>query len=129
MMSFKDCSEKRLTKLPVAWRPPFDNLMGGTAEGAAMILDFRLERELHFSSANTTVTASVSVGGIVQETDCFACQYDFPIILSKPGRIYGEDPLHALSLCLKHIRALIDNESADDNMDIWWLEPGDHGGF
>jgi hypothetical protein len=58
----------------------------------------------------------------------YRCDFSLPI-LAGDRHIYGEDALHALELCLRHIRGMILSARVDMGMDIWWATPGDNGGF
>ena len=71
----------------------------------------------------------LTIGGVHQVSEYWACLYNMPVIHTKQRQIHGVDPIYALTLCLGHIRRLIDSAAADENIEIWWLERGDHGGF
>jgi hypothetical protein len=93
-----------------------------------MEIDFRFERVLQFESEGRQFTGVVRIGGISEVDGAFACRFSISVLDNKEREIYGEDPLHALILCLRHISRLIDMVVAD-GMKIWWLAPGDCGGF
>jgi hypothetical protein len=42
------------------------------------------------------------------------------------GKIFGDDAIQALTLCFIHLD-LIFRMSADEGLDVWWVERGDNG--
>jgi hypothetical protein len=96
-------------------------------------IDFIIQRKLHLSSRRSgqkTKTSIVSIGGIERMPGGHdACYFKVPLHSRKRKKIYGEDPMQALLLCLRHVRELIQTEMEHRNVDIWWVKKGDGGGF
>jgi hypothetical protein len=94
-----------------------------------MKLGFTLERELKFERNKQIALGKIRIGGIRKIKGAYACSFLFPFDSEKERHIYGEDPIQALTLCLKTDRALIDSAAGATGMKIWWLDRRDHGGF
>ncbi len=93
-------------------------------------LPFKLERELHFRIGGQPSTGKLIVGGVVwvEPKKKWACEYSLAHVDPEGGRIYGADPLDALSKALDFLSSLI-RGSEDDGLIVWWQTEGDHGGL
>jgi hypothetical protein len=93
-------------------------------------LPFKLERELHFRIGGRPSTGKLCVGGIrwLEDKQKWACDWSLAHVHPEDGRIYGADPLDALTKTLDFISSLI-RGSEDDGLVIWWKVEGDHGGL
>jgi hypothetical protein len=91
---------------------------------------FKLERELHFRVGGEHSTGKLTVGGVswVEAKKKWACEYSLAHINPEGGRIYGTDPLDALSKALDFLSSLI-RGSEEDGLIVWWQTEGDHGGL
>ena len=91
---------------------------------------FRLERELNFRIRGHPSTGRLVVGGIswVEAKNKWACEYSLAYVDPEGGRIYGSDPLDALSRALDFLSSLI-HGSEDDGLVVWWRTEGDHAGL
>ncbi len=88
-----------------------------------------VRRKLNFRFRGKHRTGFVRIGSIFQKANgMWACRCQLDFIYDIGGKIYGEDPLHALTNCLSFMRSLI-RGSEKDGWKIWWLYKGDHGGF
>jgi hypothetical protein len=95
-----------------------------------MKLDFSITRELNLDEGGKINTITASIGGIDQmKSGEYACYFEIPSVSRGRKKIYGEDPVQALTLCLKHVGELLRLEMESRNVEIWWAERGDHGGF
>jgi hypothetical protein len=94
------------------------------------ILPFKLERELHFRIRGQHSTGKLSVGGIswVEGKKKWACDYSLGHVDPDGGRIYGADPIQALTATLDFLSSLI-RGSEDDGLIVWWQVEGDHAGL
>ncbi|MGZ4972389.1 MAG: hypothetical protein ACXWDN_06475 [Limisphaerales bacterium] len=92
--------------------------------------DFKLERDLHFRIRGQPSTGKLLVGGVswVEEKKKWACAYSLAHVVPEGGRIYGDDPLDAVSKTLDFLSSLI-RGSEDDGLVVWWKVEGDHGGL
>ena len=83
-----------------------------------------VRRKLHFSFRGKHRTGFVTIGSIFQKSNgVWACRCRIAVILHRAANTYGEDPLQALTLCLKFVRDLI-RGSEEDGWEIWWLGKG-----
>ena len=91
---------------------------------------FRLERELHFRIRGQPSTGKLIVGEVnwMEAKKKWACAYSLSHVDPEGGRIYGSDPLDALSKTLDFLSSLI-RGSEDDGLIVWWQTEGDHAGL
>ncbi len=93
-------------------------------------LPFKLERELHFRISGQPSTGKLSIGDItwLDERKIWACHWSITHIHPEVGRIYGADPIEALTRTLDFLSSLI-RDSEDDGLTVWWQVEGDHAGL
>jgi hypothetical protein len=93
-------------------------------------IDFRLERELHFRIRGEYSTGKLFVGDLALQEDKkrWACHWSLAHVHPEVGRIYGADPLAALTATLDFVSSLIRGSEAD-GLVIWWQTEGDHAGL
>lgn len=92
--------------------------------------NFKLERLLVIDRGASSKRVTATIGGVRRVDDhTYACDFTFPEIQSLPGHIYGEDAVQAVQLCFRHFAVVIDGLKNDHTADVWWLTPGDRGGF
>src|SRR5258708_3338637 len=91
-------------------------------------LDFIIERKLKFSVGGKITEGKIRIGGIKKFGKAYGC-YCFLSHITRTGKYsYGEDPLQALMLGLKHLQELLDSAVRQD-IEFWCDERGDNGGF
>jgi hypothetical protein len=93
-------------------------------------VSFRLERELHFRIRDEHSTGTMFIGDLVwlQDRNRWACHWSLAHVHPEVGRMYGTDPLEALTNTLDFLSSLI-RGSEDDGLILWWQVEGDHGGL
>jgi len=93
-------------------------------------IEFRLERELHFRIGGEHSTGNLYVGDLTWQEDKkrWACHWSLAVVHPEVGRIYGADPIAALTATLDFLSILI-RGSEDDGLVVWWQTEGDHGGL
>jgi hypothetical protein len=93
-------------------------------------IDFRLERDLNFRIGGEHSTGKLFVGDLVWQEDKkrWACHWSLAYVHPEIGRIYGLDPLAALTNTLDFLSSLI-RGSEDDGLIVWWQKEGDHAGL
>jgi hypothetical protein len=93
-------------------------------------LPFRLERELHFRVGGQLSTGKLIIGGVtwVEAKKKWACDYSLAHVVPDGGRVYGADPLDAVSKALDFLSSLI-RGSESDGLIVWWQAEGDHAGL
>jgi hypothetical protein len=93
-------------------------------------IEFRLERELHFRIRGNYSTGKLFVGDLAWQEDrkCWACHWSLAYVHPEVGRIYGADPLAAVTRTLDFLSSLIRGSEAD-GLVVWWEFEGDHGGL
>jgi len=93
-------------------------------------IEFRLERELHFRIDGEYSTGKLFVGDLTWQEDKrrWACHWSLAHVHPEVGRIYGADPLAALTATLDFLSGLIGGSEAD-GLVVWWKIDGDHGGL
>jgi hypothetical protein len=52
-----------------------------------------------------------------------------PFIFAKPKRIYGQDAVQSLMLCLDFVGELLESEMESRDVNVWWVKRGDASGF
>ena len=89
------------------------------------------ERELNIGFRdNPTHKGKLVIGEIVfvKERNQWGCFWFIDNIHTARSKIYGDDPLHALTACLDFVSTFIRGTELD-GWTIFWQKPGDHGGF
>ena len=64
-------------------------------------MEHTFQREVHVSRSGRTVKHTVLVGPVERTAHEFACHCAVPFLDSHKARIYGEDALQAIQLCLR----------------------------
>ena len=97
---------------------------------AVNIIEFRLERELQFRIGGEHSTGKLFVGDLTWQEDRkrWACHWSLAQVHPEVGRLYGADPLDALTATLDFLSSLI-RGSEDDGLIVWWQTEGDHAGL
>lgn len=97
-----------------------------------MLVDypFQLERPLQFQIGGKVTTGHLFVGNIrwLEDKKQWACHWSISHIHPEVGRLYGSDPLGALTTALDFISSLI-RGSEKDGLIVWWKKRGDHAGI
>jgi hypothetical protein len=94
-----------------------------------MMLNFTIERTLHFVIQGQHQTGHVRIGPIEEHhPGRWDCHCSISFVSPEPSRIPGVDPLDALNRCLQFVGRLL-RGSEKDGLVLWWQAPGDHGGF
>lgn len=89
----------------------------------------KCERELNFIIKGQTVQGKVSIGDIFQDREGrWRCAWSISYISPETNSIIGDDALSAFVRTLDFVRQLI-RGSEEDGLQVWWKQPGDHGGF
>ena len=93
-------------------------------------IEFRLERELQFRIGGEHSTGRLFVGDLTwhEERQHWTCHWSIAHIHPEIGRLYGPDPLAALTKTLDFLSSLI-RGSEEDGLVVWWQSEGDHGGL
>lgn len=94
-------------------------------------LNITLERELNIKFRDQSAhKAKLVIGEIVfvEARHQWGCYWYIDIIHTKQSKIYGDDPLHALTTCLDLVSAFIRGTELD-GWTIYWQKEGDHGGL
>lgn len=93
-------------------------------------LPFKLERELHFRIRGQHSTGKLFVGDItwLEEKKKWACHWSIAHVHPEVARLYGADPLDALTKTLDFLSSLI-RGSEDDGLTVWGQDEGDHAGL
>jgi hypothetical protein len=92
--------------------------------------EFSIERVVHVEQHGKSTTETISIGGIEQKNSgSYSCYYHIPFISSDRKRIHGADAVQALMLCLNFVGELLKMEMESTDLNVWWVKPGDAGGF
>ena len=91
---------------------------------------FRLERSLKYEIGGKIEQGTLSVGNILwlPERKKWVCEWSISFIHPEIGRLYGDDPLEALTVSLDFLSDLI-RGSQRDGLPIWWKTKGDGCGL
>jgi hypothetical protein len=90
---------------------------------------FPIRRTINVRHNGSHVRGELTVGDIRQlEDGRWACGFFVPAIAEYPSKIYGDDPLQALTRCLWFLNDLIRKHEAD-GWEVWWQHEGDHAGL
>lgn len=94
------------------------------------IIEFKLERNLQFRIGGELSTGKLYVGDLAWQEDKqqWACHWSLAHVHPEIGRVYGADPLSALTTALDFLSILI-RGSEDDGLVVWWQTEGDHAGL
>jgi hypothetical protein len=92
--------------------------------------NFRLERPLHFRIGDALTLGQLFVGDIqwLDDRKAWACHWSISHVHPEIGRLYGGDPLQALTATLDFVASLI-RGSERDGLVVWWQQEGDHAGM
>lgn len=90
-----------------------------------------LRRTVHVRRGEKEVQVVVEVGPVYEvEEGYWCCDYKCGDLYGdKPTHIAGEDGIQALQLCLRFLDLTFSGAAEDGVWEVWWNEPGDHGGF
>jgi hypothetical protein len=90
----------------------------------------QLTRPLNFEIQGQIKEGSVRIGDLewIPGRCQWACHWSISHIHPEDGRIYGKDPLEALTNALDFVSSLIRGSEAD-GLGVWWQNRGDHGGL
>lgn len=94
-------------------------------------MDFKLTRRLHIAPpGGLTTEGDVTIWSLRfdESKAMWACQWSMDIVHPNRANVLGEDPMDAVSLCLRFLGTLIRGHE-NDGWRIHWLVEGDHGGF
>lgn len=94
------------------------------------IYSFELIREITFRKDDKQSPGEIMIGGIEwdEEKDVWGCKCRITFLHDDVIRLHQVDAMGALRACFKFISGLIAS-AEKDGVEIWWLEPGDHGGL
>src|SRR5262245_35865843 len=95
------------------------------------LLDGRIviERQLNCACVDPS-TAILRIEGVDQisghgsKATAWSCSWSLAPLHPTPQRIFGEDPLHALTNCLSFLRDLFERYQRS-GLTFWWLHEGD----
>ena len=92
--------------------------------------NLKLERNLTFIIEGQTKTGTLVIGDLewLESKSKWACHWSISYIHPEVGRIYGLDPLDALTKALDFLSSLI-RGSERDGLEVWWRQKGDHVGL
>lgn len=94
------------------------------------IIPLNIERELSFTRGDNTQTGKLILSRLefVEDRNAWACYWSLDFI--KPGlsRLWGQDPLEALTTTLWVAYDLI-RDSGYPDLQVWWHSIGDYGGL
>lgn len=93
-------------------------------------IDFKLERDLQFEIENHITVGKLIIGGLewLPEKNKWACNWSISFIHPENGRLYGDDPLSALTVTVDFLSCFI-RGSEIDGLRVWWRIKGDHAGL
>src|SRR5438477_12973982 len=94
-------------------------------------VNITFERELNIGfRGHPTHKGRLVVGEIifVEEKKQWGCFWFIDNIHTARSKIYGDDPFHALTVCLDFVSDFIRGSEAD-GWTIYWRKEGDHGGL
>lgn len=90
--------------------------------------EFVFRREINFRFNDSEKKGELRIGGIEKlKEGQWACHWSMSHVSPELSKIYGKDPLHALSECMNFLANLI-RGSEQDGLKVWWEYEGDHCG-
>jgi len=90
---------------------------------------FALRRALQFVVNGKARTELLTVGPVEPIEGGVACFYRLPVLDGQTRSVIGSDEVHAVQICLRLVAQRIHDAIDNGLADVWWLEPGDRGGF
>ena len=88
------------------------------------------ERTLHLDTRSGSGAAVVRIGNVRQMPGGeWGCHFSIGVLEPKTPLVCGVDALQAIDLCVRTVAEYVRAAEDFDLWRIWWLVPGDHGGF
>jgi len=93
-------------------------------------IDINLRRKLQFVIRGERKEGELFVGDLQYdvERNRWHCHWSLSFVHPEIGRMFGDDPLSALTTALDFVSGLI-RGSEEDGLIVWWQYEGDHAGL